>query len=45
MSWKIFPLRNQRQFSDEVNEYSKELALAQALKQPAELQDADPNYI
>jgi hypothetical protein len=45
MSWKIYPVMNPPQFSDEVKAYAKDFALTEVLKQPTELQDVAPDYI
>lgn len=45
MSWRIQPLSNPLQLSDEVKRIAKDLALAEALKQTTEFQDVNPNYI
>jgi hypothetical protein len=45
MSWRIFPIEKPRQFSDEAKAYAKDLALAESLKQTADLQDVAPNFI
>lgn len=45
MSWKIQPIQNPPQFSDEVKAFAKDSALAEALKQTVDLQDIEPNYI
>lgn len=45
MSWRIQPILNPVQFDDKAKAFAKDLALAEALKQTAELQDVDPDYI
>lgn len=45
MSWRIQLIQNPPQFSDEVKAFAKDLALAEALKQTADLQDVDSYYI
>lgn len=45
MPWRIQPFLNPPQFDDEVKAFAKELALAEALKQPAELQDIAPDFM
>lgn len=45
MPWRIQPIRNPPQFSNEVKAFAQAHALAEALKQTTELQNVAPDYI